>query len=172
MHRIEQALKKSRTHSSHSDDDQHTLQLQELLNEAHSLLPTPARNPVATRHLHSAHEQPQVPPPHHEAPNVLARPEILAQNISDESDSFAVDDAENPLQLLARASDLSVPSGKTPYAAGILSSVSLPPRTEFGKDHDLQAFFGPFRPSLDVGEEIDPIDMGLVTVEETDVLFN
>lgn len=97
---------------------------------------------------------------------------MLAQNTSDTNDNFAVDDAENPLQLLARASDLSVPSGQAPYAAGILSSVSHPPRTEFGKDHDLQAFFGPFRPSLDLGEDIDPIDMGLVTVEETDVLFN
>jgi hypothetical protein len=173
VHRIEQAIKKSRTHSSQSEDDQQTLHLQTLLNEAQNLLPrTLSKNPVAQRQIHPAHEQPQITPMHQDSANALPRSKILGQNVPDENDNFAVDDAENPLQLLARASDLSVPSGHTPYAAAILSSVSLPPRTEFGKDHDLQSFFGPFRPSLDLGEDIDPIDMGLVSVEETDVLFN
>lgn len=170
MHRIEQAIKKSKTHGSQSEDDQQTMHLQSLLNEAQGLLPRPvARNPAAPRQIHSAHEQYRIPPIHHDSLNALPRSEI---HVSGDNDNFAVDDAENPLQLLARASDLSVPSGQTPYAANILSSVTLPPRTEFGRDHDLQTFFGPFRPSPDVGEDIDPIDMGLVTVEETDVLFN
>jgi hypothetical protein len=81
-------------------------------------------------------------------------------------DHFAVDDAENPLQLLARASDLSVPSGAP-------AAPTFVPRNSRGnaRDQDLQAFFGPFRPSLDVGEEIDPIEMGIVTEEESVALF-
>jgi hypothetical protein len=173
VHRIEQAIKKSRTLGNQSEGEQQTMHLQSLLNEAQGLLPRPvARNPVAPRQpLHSAHER-QIPTIRQDSIHALPRSEILPQNVPDENDNFAVDDAENPLQLLARASDLSVPSGQAPYAANILSSVTLPPRTEFGRDHDLQTFFGLFRPSLDVGEDIDPIDMGLVTVEETDVLFN
>jgi hypothetical protein len=38
-------------------------------------------------------------------------------------------------------------------------------------DPELQAFFGPFRPSLDVGSDIDPIDMGLATEVEANTLF-
>ena len=38
-------------------------------------------------------------------------------------------------------------------------------------DPELQAFFGPFRPSLDVGPDIDPIDMGLATEVEANTLF-
>jgi hypothetical protein len=38
-------------------------------------------------------------------------------------------------------------------------------------DPELQAFFGPFRPSLDVGTDIDPIDLGLATEEEANTLF-
>ena len=125
---------------------------------------------MSPRQIQPALENRQLPTIHHEPVN--APPKGDGQNISDENDRFVVDDAENPLQLLARASDLSGTSGQVPYAAGTLSSVSLPPRAEFGRDHDLQTFFGPFRPSLDVGAGIDPIDLGLVTVEETDVLFN
>ena len=172
VHRIEQAIKKSRTHGSPSKEDQQAMHLQNLLNEAQVLLPTPVpRNPILPQQAYPAHDQRQLPPIRSESINALPKTNMLSQNVSDEN-NFAVDDAENPLQLLARASDLSVPSGQAPYAASVLSSVTLPPRAEFGRDHDLQTFFGPFRPSLDVGDDIDPIDMGLVTVEETDVLFN
>jgi len=85
-------------------------------------------------------------------------------------ENYSLDDAENPLQLLARASNLSI-TPQQPYAPSPLSPVSVPPRSDFARDSDLQTFFGPFRPSLDIGEDIDPIDMGLVTLEETDMLF-
>ena len=39
-------------------------------------------------------------------------------------------------------------------------------------DQVLRDFFGPFRPSLDNGVDVDPIEMGLVTPEETTALFN
>lgn len=118
----------------------------------------------------SSHGHRAIPPIRHD--NAPPLSDDLGQNIADGTDNFAVDDVENPLQLLARASDLSVASSQAPYATNILSSVTLPPRDDFGRDHDLQTFFGPIRPSLDLGEDIDPVEMGLVTVEETDILFN
>lgn len=174
VYRIEQAIKKSRTHGSPSEEIQQTTHLQNLLNEAQGLLPRPVlrdTTPILPQQVHPAHDQRQLPPIRHEPMNALPKTSMLGQNMPDGNDNFAVDDAENPLQLLARASDLSVPSGQAPYAASVLSSVTLPTRADFGRN-DLQTFFGPFRPSLDGGENIDPIDMGLVTVEETDALFN
>ena len=171
VHRIEQAIKKSKTHSSHSEDDQQNLHLQNLLTEAQGLLPKSISGDPMDQ-LQSAHEQRHIPMLNHDLMNALPKVDMLAQHVSDENEHFAVDDAENPLQLLARASDLSISSGQTPYAASTLSSMTLPPQNDFGRDHDLQAFFGPFRPSLDIGADIDPIDLGLVTLEETDVLFN
>ena len=85
------------------------------------------------------------------------------------NDNLDVDDAENPLQLLARASDLSVPPSQP--SSGPRSFGSLHSRMDSTQDYDLKLFFGPFRPSLDVGEDIDPVDMGFVTPEEADVLF-
>jgi hypothetical protein len=76
-------------------------------------------------------------------------------------DGYQVHDAENPLQLLARASDLS--------GANLVTLPVVRPATKV--DRALKSFFGPFRPSLDNGAEIDPIEMGLVTVEETSALF-
>ncbi|KAH7363769.1 hypothetical protein BKA65DRAFT_121581 [Rhexocercosporidium sp. MPI-PUGE-AT-0058] len=79
-------------------------------------------------------------------------------------DNFSVDDAENPLQLLARASDLSAPTNQASYLS--------PPRFPGAVgDQQLRDFFGPFRPSLDVGTDIDPIELGLVTEEEAVILF-
>jgi hypothetical protein len=67
------------------------------------------------------------------------------------------------LQLLARASDLSGPT----------NSVALPVVRPVNRgDKSLRDFFGPFRPSLDNEIDIDPIEMGLVTLEETSALFS
>jgi hypothetical protein len=67
------------------------------------------------------------------------------------------------LQLLARASDLSGPS----------NLVALPVvRSVIKGENALRSFFGPFKPSLDNDVDIDPIEMGLVTVEEANALFS
>ncbi|KAI9152274.1 Satratoxin biosynthesis SC1 cluster transcription factor SAT9 [Paramyrothecium foliicola] len=83
---------------------------------------------------------------------------------------LVIDDAENPLQLLARASYIQ-PSpdsryGRSPQSVQI-SSVT-------GRDDpgsDLDAFFLPGRAHLDVFEDGDPVSLGLVSEEEADSLF-
>ena len=99
---------------------------------------------------------------------------LSAQNGGD--DGYALEDAENPLQLLARASDLPISPQNMPPAPDHISPVAASnnaaQRVDQGENQDLRTFFGPFSPNLDTGEDIDPIDMGYVTSNETDVLFN
>ncbi|KAI1762668.1 hypothetical protein GGR53DRAFT_406095 [Hypoxylon sp. FL1150] len=90
-----------------------------------------------------------------------------------EEDQLSLDDAENPLQLLARTSELL--SSITPAqgaGAARLPSKSTPSRGLAGEGDDLQKFFGRFQPRLDVGEDLDPIELGLITLTEAEVLFS
>ena len=98
------------------------------------------------------------------------------QSPSDESanaqsdDQLALDDAENPLQLLARASDLrlGLPQSPnqplTPFSANLGSERSDKP--------DVTGFFLPMKTHPDIGPHLDPIDLGLVTSEEAELLMN
>ncbi|KAF2120295.1 hypothetical protein BDV96DRAFT_595848 [Lophiotrema nucula] len=87
-------------------------------------------------------------------------------------DQLALDDAENPLQLLARASDLRLatpqstdPNGGTPAS-----------RNQFSNDReeksDVHRFFLPMQAKPDLGPDLDPIDMGLLTTEEAEMLLS
>lgn len=99
---------------------------------------------------------------------------LSTQNSGD--DGYALEDAENPLQLLARASDLPMSPRNIPAMPDHLTPIAAPNQAEQRGDQsvnqDLRTFFGPLRPNLDTGEDIDPVDMGYVTPSETDVLFN
>ncbi|KAF2145859.1 uncharacterized protein K452DRAFT_220757 [Aplosporella prunicola CBS 121167] len=70
---------------------------------------------------------------------------------------FPLNDAENPLQLLAHASDLSR---------------SRLTQQDVNRNNDAgQGFFRPLKPKLDVGPDMDPIELGLVTQAEAEELF-
>ncbi|KAM3512178.1 hypothetical protein MY11210_004166 [Beauveria gryllotalpidicola] len=88
-------------------------------------------------------------------------------------ESLAVDDAENPLQLLARASYFT-PSAeergqrlpqKTRQDIAAASDNSA---LEYAKLND---FFSITRSDLDIGDDIDPISLGLVEEDEAEMLF-
>lgn len=164
VHRIEQAIKKSRSQSSHSDDDFNTFRLQNLLTEAKALVPKYQGDTLAV-----VPEHPIVPhsqPSQHDN-SMMALPPI-DPNLLEEN--FAVDDAENPLQLLARASDLSDPTQQS-HASNIGSGAPHLLGPNMGANQGLHSFFGPFRPTIDNHEDLDPIIMGLVTFEESEMLF-
>ncbi|KAH7320617.1 hypothetical protein B0I35DRAFT_427475 [Stachybotrys elegans] len=97
----------------------------------------------------------------------MPRPSLVHRN----SDSLAVDDAENPLQLLARASYLQ-PSPGSRYGKSP-QSMRAPSNSDRAKGsiEDLQAFFAPARVNLDIGDDMDPVALGLVSEEEADSLF-
>lgn len=85
------------------------------------------------------------------------------------ADNLAVDEAENPLQLLARTSELfSNQNRNTP-------DLSLTQRQRLlryeATGTDLERFFSPSKPILDVGPDLDPISLGLVELSEAEALF-
>ncbi|KAI2774503.1 hypothetical protein F4815DRAFT_398135 [Daldinia loculata] len=91
-----------------------------------------------------------------------------------EEDQLSLDDAENPLQLLARTSELlsSITPQMQGTGAGRLLSKSTTNRGVAGEGDDLQKFFGRFQARLDVGEDLDPIELGLITLAEAETLFS
>lgn len=88
-------------------------------------------------------------------------------------ESLAIDDAENPLQLLARASDLHVsPKGGNEHIpAESLSHQRSRLAKQSDKISEVEKFFQLTQFSLDIGPDLDPIDLGLITTEEADSLF-
>ncbi|RFU35727.1 hypothetical protein B7463_g577, partial [Scytalidium lignicola] len=98
----------------------------------------------------------------------VQRPRIPTQK----SLSEAIDAAENPLLLLAQTSeDLSVEtelrSPATPAIANGRPNVRSQASTAYN-----EAFFGPFKPMLDIQPELDPIALGLVDMAEAEQLFS
>ncbi|OTA88843.1 hypothetical protein M434DRAFT_79971 [Hypoxylon sp. CO27-5] len=90
-----------------------------------------------------------------------------------EEDQLSLDDAENPLQLLARTSELlsSITPQTQGNGTGRFPSKSAPSRGMGGEGDDLQRFFGRFQARLDVGEDLDPIELGLISLAEAEALF-
>jgi hypothetical protein len=127
-----------------------------------------------------ADEQDQRPSPHRTStslgtPPSQPGPRDEGTRTTNENDQLNLDDAENPLQLLARTSELlssisaqtqGVASG--PYAKSTYRGLATPNE----HDDDLENFFGRFRPRLDIGDELDPIELGLISLAEAEALFS
>jgi hypothetical protein len=78
---------------------------------------------------------------------------------------------ENPLQLLARASDLRIASPLTPPGGNASTPGTWLSGSEHGPYLDVQRFFLPMKANLDQGPGLDPVDVGLVTLEEAEMLL-
>jgi len=146
LHQIEEAIKKSKA-------DPHTSemaveQLQQLLTEARG---RPSSSSPAS----------SVPAPPSEGTSTA--------HLSGD-DQQALDDAENPLQLLARASDLRLTSPQSSDNPYLSSSSHL--GSDLEQQSDVHRFFAPIKASLDRGPNFDPIDLGLVTEEEAELLLS
>lgn len=93
----------------------------------------------------------------------------------DGDESLALDDAENPLQLLARASDLQLPPAgvhRLPKTPPVLAVPPAQPVESAASDpFAAKSFFVPARAHLDIGPDLDPVDLGLVTFDEAESLF-
>lgn len=83
-------------------------------------------------------------------------------------DQLALEGVENPLQLLARASDLRITSPHNNSTATPGSQINGSEQSAF---LDVHRFFLPMKASLDQGSGLDPIDVGLVTSEEAGMLL-
>lgn len=164
IYQVEEAIKKRK---SDAPSHQNTLeQLQKLLNEAQNEDSTPSAQTPGTSSTNDpfASDAKDMKPPatlqHSERDH--------AGGSSD--DQLAVEDAENPLQLLARASDLRITS---PHI--LENNISSPASKMNGSEQsaflDVHQFFLPMKASLDQGQGYDPIDIGLVTKDEAKTLL-
>ncbi|CAG8196683.1 unnamed protein product [Penicillium salamii] len=151
IHQIEQAIKRPKVDPSDSEDAQKAISgLQDLLSQVQGQL-------MQSEDGASEAEQPQNLP----SPRAA------------HDESLTLDDAENPLQLLARASDLQLsPTGVRHMPKSPMPM--LPPtlfQSNAPSEPSAKSFFVPARANLDVGPEVDPVDLGLVTFDESESLF-
>ncbi|KAB8217558.1 hypothetical protein BDV33DRAFT_193493 [Aspergillus novoparasiticus] len=158
LHQIEQAIKRPKPDASESDAAQNIISsLQDLLNrtQGNQLYSETEELSEDTDRLHNPHSPHGV----------------------DTGDSLSLDDAENPLQLLARASDLQLPPAEVRSFHGRRTlEPSQPagiPENNNAEDDSSTAklFFVPVKANLDLGPDMDPIELGLVTPDEAESLF-
>ncbi|KAL4868947.1 hypothetical protein BDV12DRAFT_89991 [Aspergillus spectabilis] len=157
LHQIEQAIKRPKTDYSGAEAAQKVISdLQDLLSKTQKQQPQNesedfSDDPDQTESLH------------------FPRDSSFGENL-------ALDDAENPLQLLARASDLQLSPKDIRDTATWPSLASPQPATGPSVSVESNApaaksFFVPVRATLDVGPDLDPIEIGLVTLPEAESLF-
>jgi hypothetical protein len=148
FHQIEDAIRKSKADPSANANADIVDQLQELLHKAQD----------RARTVSSGSRTDHVISPSDGSGDVQS------------DDQLALDDAENPLQLLARASDLRLGHPQTP------NQPPTPFGAPFGSDSEAQSdvnrFFLPMKANPDLGPHLDPVDLGLVTMEEAELLIN
>lgn len=143
FHHIEDAIRKSKADPSASANTEIIERLQQLLHEAQG----------GTRPMNNGSRVDHIP--------------LSSEGSGDvqSDDQLALDDAENPLQLLARASDLRLGHPQTPNQS--------PFSTHLGSDRaDVHRFFLPMKANPDLGPHLDPVDLGLITTEEAELLMN
>ncbi|KAL6707470.1 hypothetical protein ACN47E_004040 [Coniothyrium glycines] len=148
---VEEAIKKRRTDAT---TDRNTLKhLRLLLSEASQ-----------------EDELGPQPPESEPSPTQEAHPPAKETTAIPSDDQLALEGVENPLQLLARASDLR---GATPHSHNHSSTapdVALEGSVESAY-LDVHHFFMPMKAKHDQGPGLDPIDVGLVTMEEAEALL-
>lgn len=158
LHQLEQAIKRPKPDASESDAAQNIISsLQDLLNrtQGNQLYSETEELSEDTDRLHNPHSPHGV----------------------DTGDSLSLDDAENPLQLLARASDLQLPPAEVRSFHGRRtlepSQPAAIPQNNNAEDDSSTAklFFVPVKANLDLGPDMDPIELGLVTPDEAESLF-
>ncbi|XHG06346.1 hypothetical protein AWENTII_009551 [Aspergillus wentii] len=160
IHQIEQAIKRPKTDAPGSDAACKVISdLQDLLNKAQGQMSQSETDDIS-EDLDESHSR---SPP---------------RDFNSE-ENLALDDAENPLQLLARASDLQLsPNGGNgaqrsplPLLQPSATLLAAPQSNRQSSDPGAKAFFVPIKASLDIGKGIDPIELGLVTLDEAGSLF-
>lgn len=108
--------------------------------------------------------------------SVGRRESMVSQRPVKPEERLAVDDVENPLQLLARASNLHL-SPESSHGQSPGTAVSHQAASSVADDLDpemrqVEIFFGTTNFNVDRGDDYDPIELGLVTEDEAEMLFD
>lgn len=86
-------------------------------------------------------------------------------------ETLDVDGAENPLQLLARASYFRPTHEQAPRSHLSPQKSRLDGQTDKSSSSEIRQFFASPTSDLDIGDDIDPITLGLVSEDEAENLF-
>ena len=185
LYQVEQAVKRLR-----SGDPRQTVEDEKVVSHLRGLLAGSAKFPNESPGLSSAansreeededeeeEEEGEENNSYEGRSSIRSNPDIRSTSIPNfverTEESLAVDDAENPLQLLARASYFQ-PSedgrrGGHPTPLQHRMRASSVGRSE--EAVRLNEFFSSTKVNLDIGDEVDPIVLGLVTIEESESLL-
>ncbi|KAI0875920.1 hypothetical protein GGS24DRAFT_488952 [Hypoxylon argillaceum] len=180
---IEQALKRTNPGSDQIQDSEQSTELRYLLERSRDLLTAERSQKTFNPGTNRRRNDGAIPSPQNSLTSQGTPPSqidsrdstTISQTMDD--DQLNLDDAENPLQLLARTSELlSSIGGASNSRSGIgpFPSKALPTRERAAEndfDGSFPGFFGRFQPRLDVGADLDPIDLGLLTLPEAEALF-
>ena len=175
LYQIEQALRRART-GEQSDAEQKSLRnLYKLLGSNYSRGMDDPQSHVGPKRRHT--DDPSFfLPQQAESDDGVLTPENRAYLPQHREGSLTIDDAENPLQLVARASKLRLSPGA--LSADVPSPDSLDrcldpeTETEVDDDTEIRSYFTSIRVSLDIGDDVDPLSIGLVTEAEAQELFD
>ncbi|KAH7141434.1 hypothetical protein B0J13DRAFT_556837 [Dactylonectria estremocensis] len=174
LFQIDEAVKRARSAAQQSPDDNRVLaHLQGLLSGAHVDEASSARDVyVSTSASLGTDEHDDASSGDDDDDDVDEQdPVTMTEFIQRTEDSLAIDDAENPLQLLARASYIQPsPESRHGSSPGMPLIAIASPAQQSGDE--IQAFFAPARVHLDIGDDVDPVSLGLVSDEEAESLFS
>ncbi|KAH7035941.1 uncharacterized protein B0I36DRAFT_319413 [Microdochium trichocladiopsis] len=176
---IEQALKRAARGGEQIQDPEQANELRYLLDKSRDFLHADGTT-AAARQSPKSYDALAASQRTSSTPRTVSSDEVSPAQASVHSDvkeqsvdeeQLNLDDAENPLQLLARTSELlSTIAPRLPGSA--LSSLHTRFAGRSAGDGHLQTFFGGFNGRLDVGDDLDPIELGLVTLAEAEALFS
>ncbi|GAW23447.1 hypothetical protein ANO14919_130060 [Xylariales sp. No.14919] len=179
---IEQALKRTHPGSDQIQNSEQSIELRYLLERSRDLLSAEQSQKTSSSGTTGRRQDGTITSPQQSSTSHGTPPSqtdsrdggTVSQTVDD--DQLNLDDAENPLQLLARTSELlsSIGAANNGSAVDPAQSKVLPSRERtLGADHDgnLPVFFGRFQPRLDIGLDLDPIELGLLTLAEAETLF-
>lgn len=179
---IEHALKRAGRGSEQIQDPDQADELRYLIDKSRNVLSVEPSAPHQSPGSHDAsvtatgasHKTLSSPSKATSSSDDVSPAQMSTQSDARESvddETLNLDDAENPLQLLARTSELL--STIAPHLSGTaLNQLSANISGRGTADGSLHTFFGGFNGRLDVGDDLDPIELGLVTLAEAEALFS
>lgn len=175
VHQIEEAIRKSK--KSDPQSQLSVSKLEELLKSTQAVMPQQP-NDAATSDLMPSVQLRESTPASNPMNMTSDDYQKYANNQyagerfirSSEPNNLSVNDAENPLQLLAQTSELLLtPQQSTPAATVSVSNMTED--SSVGGQPQPQVFFSRYQSRLDNEPQLDPVEMGLVTFSEADLLF-
>ncbi|KAL5115471.1 hypothetical protein ACEQ8H_006612 [Pleosporales sp. CAS-2024a] len=158
IYQVEEAIKRRKTDNT---TNRTTLeQLKRLLGEEGA--PGKPSEDDQTPSSHSGDEKPVAV-----AVAVASKNDIQPSNAGEDQ----LEGVENPLQLLARASDLRIASPLSPGDGAASTPGTWLTTSDNGPYMDVQRFFLPTKANLDHGPGLDPIELGILLEPEAEVLL-